>query len=36
MESVIRALVTFLCSEQAAYMTGSAWRVDGGRVSTMV
>jgi 3-oxoacyl-[acyl-carrier protein] reductase len=32
----IAAVVVFLCSEQASYVTGSAWSVDGGTVPIIV
>jgi 3-oxoacyl-[acyl-carrier protein] reductase len=32
----IAAVIVFLCSEQASYVTGSAWSVDGGTVPIIV
>lgn len=31
----VGAVIAFLCSEQASYVVGSNWRVDGGSVSTI-
>lgn len=31
----IAAVIAFLCSQQASYVVGSNWRVDGGSVSTI-
>ncbi|MGB3787311.1 MAG: SDR family oxidoreductase [Phormidesmis sp.] len=31
----VAAVITFLCSNQASYVVGSNWRVDGGSVSTI-
>jgi 3-oxoacyl-[acyl-carrier protein] reductase len=31
----VAAVIAFLCSEQASYVVGSNWRVDGGSVSTI-
>jgi NAD(P)-dependent dehydrogenase (short-subunit alcohol dehydrogenase family) len=30
------AVICFLCSEQASYVTGSAWSVDGGSVPVII
>jgi 3-oxoacyl-[acyl-carrier protein] reductase len=35
-EEEIAAVVVFLCSERASYVTGAAWSVDGGTVATIV
>jgi NAD(P)-dependent dehydrogenase (short-subunit alcohol dehydrogenase family) len=30
------AVICFLCSEQASYVTGAAWSVDGGSVPVII
>lgn len=35
-EQEIAAVITFLCSEQASYVAGAAWSVDGGAVSVII
>ncbi len=35
-ESEIAAVITFLCSEQAAFVAGAAWSVDGGSVPIII
>jgi NAD(P)-dependent dehydrogenase (short-subunit alcohol dehydrogenase family) len=32
----IAAVIVFLCSETASYVTGAAWSADGGTVSIIV
>ena len=32
----IAAVIVFLCSEQASYVTGAAWSADGGTVAIIV
>lgn len=35
-EDEIAAVIAFLCSERSAFVTGSAWSVDGGTVPTII
>jgi 3-oxoacyl-[acyl-carrier protein] reductase len=35
-EEEMAAVICFLCSEQASYVTGSAWSVDGGSVPVII
>lgn len=35
-EAEIAAVITFLCSEQAAFVTGAAWSADGGSVPVII
>jgi 3-oxoacyl-[acyl-carrier protein] reductase len=32
----VAAVIVFLCSERAAYVTGAAWSADGGTVAIIV
>jgi NAD(P)-dependent dehydrogenase (short-subunit alcohol dehydrogenase family) len=32
----IAAVIVFLCSEKASYVTGAAWSADGGTVATII
>jgi NAD(P)-dependent dehydrogenase (short-subunit alcohol dehydrogenase family) len=32
----IAAAIAFLCSEQASYVAGAAWSVDGGTVQVII
>ena len=35
-EREIAAVITFLCSEQASFVVGAAWSVDGGTVPVII